>query len=73
MRKDPRLQLLHNSLDGDCSQGAGEDLLLAFEELTSNAFRHGTGAVDVTIASTATGWLLVVDDEAPTSSSHGWP
>jgi hypothetical protein len=65
MRKDLRGQLLHGSSTRECSRGAGEDLLLAFEELTSNALRHGTGAVDVTIAPTAAGWLLVVDDEAP--------
>lgn len=50
---------------GHCTQEAGEDLLLAFEELTSNAFRHGAGAVEVMIAATGAGWLLVVDDEAP--------
>lgn len=65
IRKDLHARLRHTSLSGDCTPGSGEDLLLAFEELTSNALRHGAGAVDVTIASTAAGWLLVVDDEAP--------
>lgn len=65
LRRDLRAQLERWSLAGDCTEDAGLDLLLAFEELTSNAFRHGAGAVDVTIAGTAAGWLLVVDDEAP--------
>lgn len=64
-RKDLRVQLLCCSLSGGCTGDAGEDLLLAFEELTSNALRYGTGAADVTIASTEIGWLLVVADEAP--------
>jgi hypothetical protein len=64
-RRELRKRLERASAGGHCTTAAGEDLLLAFEELTSNAFRHGTGAVHVTIAGTGVGWLLVVDDEAP--------
>ena len=53
-------------LAGNRTEDAGEDLLLAFAELTSsNASRHGSGVVDVSIVGTSAGWLLVVDDEAP--------
>jgi signal transduction histidine kinase len=39
-------------------------LLLAFEELTSNALRHGRPPVRVAVTPTATGWLLDVSDAA---------
>lgn len=65
VRRDLRVRLERASAAGYCTLDAGDDLLLAFEELTSNAFRHGAGAVDVTIAATVAGWLLVVSDEAP--------
>ena len=65
VRRDLRVRLERASAAGYCTVDAGDDLLLAFEELTSNAFRHGAGAVEVTIAATAAGWLLVVSDEAP--------
>lgn len=65
VRRDLAVHLERASAAGHCTRDAGYDLLLAFEELTSNAFRHGTGAVDVTIAATAAGWLLVVSDQAP--------
>jgi Histidine kinase-like ATPase domain len=65
VRRSLRVQLQQWSPAGACAQDAADGVLLAFEELTSNAFRHGTGAVGVTIARTAAGWLLVVDDEAP--------
>jgi anti-sigma regulatory factor (Ser/Thr protein kinase) len=68
VRRDLAVHLDRASAAGHCSRDAGYDLLLAFEELTSNAFRHGTGAVDVTIAATEAGWLLVVSDEAPDRS-----
>jgi two-component sensor histidine kinase len=65
MRKDLRAQLAHSRVAGGSTESAGEDLLLAFEELTSNALRYGKGAVHVQIVSSPTGWLLVVDDESP--------
>ena len=65
VRRGLRARLQEGVRTGDCTQDAGDDLMLAFEELTSNAFRHGAGAVTVTIADTAAGWLLVVEDEAP--------
>lgn len=43
---------------------AAERLLLAFEELTSNAVRHGGGPVHVAVTATADAWLLDVSDSA---------
>jgi anti-sigma regulatory factor (Ser/Thr protein kinase) len=43
---------------------AAERLELVFEELVSNALRHGQGRVEVTVSATRTGWLLEVVDAA---------
>ena len=48
----------------DAHSAAGERLLLAVEELTSNALRHGEAPVRTDITSTGTGWLLAVTDRA---------
>jgi hypothetical protein len=45
-------------------EGAVEGLLLAYQELTSNALRHGRWPVGVTVSSTDAGWLLEVSDAA---------
>ena len=54
--------------DGARPPGADEDaverFLLAYQELTSNALRHGRWPVGVTVSSTDTGWLLEVSDAA---------
>jgi signal transduction histidine kinase len=43
---------------------AVERLLLAFEELASNALRHGRGPVWVAVTAGRDGWLLEVSDAA---------
>jgi serine phosphatase RsbU (regulator of sigma subunit) len=43
---------------------AAERLELVFEELVSNALRHGAGRVEVTVSDTGSGWLLEVVDAA---------
>jgi anti-sigma regulatory factor (Ser/Thr protein kinase) len=45
-------------------EGAVERLLLAYEELASNAVRHGRSPVEVTVTSNDTSWLLEVSDAA---------
>ena len=45
-------------------EGAVERLLLAYEELASNAVRHGRSPVEVTVTSSDTSWLLEVSDAA---------
>jgi len=44
---------------------AGERLVLAFDELASNALRHGESPVVATIVAGSGGWLLNVSDRAP--------
>jgi anti-sigma regulatory factor (Ser/Thr protein kinase) len=54
--------------DSSRPPGADDDavdrLLLAYQELTSNALRHGRWPVGVTVSVTGTGWLLEVSDAA---------
>ena len=45
-------------------EGAVERLLLAYEELVSNALRHGRSPVEVTVTTNNTSWLLEVSDAA---------
>ena len=46
-------------------EGSGERLLLAFEELGSNALRHGRLPVRLRVTADADSWLLQVSDAAP--------
>jgi two-component sensor histidine kinase len=51
-----------------------EELLLVFEELTSNGLRHGRPPVRVVVVGTPTGWLLDVSDAAadrPPAPAYG--
>ena len=49
------------------SAEAAERHELVFEELVSNALRHGRGQVEVTVSDSGTGWLLEVIDAAGTT------
>ena len=44
-----------------------ERLVLAFDELASNALRHGESPVVATVVAGSGGWLLDVSDRAPES------
>jgi anti-sigma regulatory factor (Ser/Thr protein kinase) len=44
--------------------GSGEQLVLAFDELASNALRHGETPVVATVVAGSGGWLLDVSDSA---------
>jgi anti-sigma regulatory factor (Ser/Thr protein kinase) len=54
---------------GPLPAGADADdvdrLLLAFEELTSNGLRHSGAPIEVTVTSSAGGWLVEVSDARP--------
>jgi anti-sigma regulatory factor (Ser/Thr protein kinase) len=65
VRMDLRARLAHPSLASRSTEDAREGLLLVFEELSSNALRHGGGAVQAVIVANAAGWLIVLSDEAP--------
>jgi hypothetical protein len=62
---DLRARLAHPSLASRSTEDAREGLLLVFEELSSNALRHGGGAVEALIVANAAGWLIVLSDGAP--------
>jgi Histidine kinase-like ATPase domain len=63
-----RLQLSAALHDGArppaAEEGAVERLLLAYEELVSNALRHGRPPIEVSVARTGRFWLLQVSDAA---------
>jgi len=63
-----RRQLAAALRDGDCPPGTDDDavdeLLLAFEELASNALRHGGGKVRASVTNAGDYWLLDVSDAA---------
>lgn len=48
----------------DIDEGAVERLLLVYEELGSNALRHGRGPVRMVLTAVDRYWLLVVSDAA---------
>jgi anti-sigma regulatory factor (Ser/Thr protein kinase) len=49
----------------DPDDPAAERLVLAFDELASNALRHGESPVYATVIAGSGGWLLDVSDHAP--------
>jgi anti-sigma regulatory factor (Ser/Thr protein kinase) len=49
---------------GERENTAGERLVLAFDELASNALRHGESPVVATVVAGSGGWLLDVSDRA---------
>jgi len=65
VRMDLRARLAHPSLASRSTEDAREGLLLVFEELSSNALRHGGGAVEATIVAMPAGWVIVLTDGAP--------
>jgi len=65
VRMDLRARLAHPSLAARSTEDAREGLLLVFEELASNALRHGGGAVDAMITATPSGWVVVLTDGSP--------
>jgi anti-sigma regulatory factor (Ser/Thr protein kinase) len=54
-------------ITGDAEDTAAERLVLAFDELASNALRHGAMPVVATVVAGSGGWLIDVSDRAPDS------
>jgi anti-sigma regulatory factor (Ser/Thr protein kinase) len=65
VRSDLRARIAHPSVSAGSTDDARDGLLLAFEELASNALRHGGGEVRALVVATGEGWLLDLSDEAP--------
>lgn len=67
-----RIQLRSRVLGAGVPPGDNGDdierLLLAYEELASNGFRHGRAPVRATVTAGASGWLIDVTDAATESS-----
>jgi anti-sigma regulatory factor (Ser/Thr protein kinase) len=65
VRSDLRARIAHPSVSSSSSEDARDGLLLVFEELASNALRHGGGDVRALVVASGNGWLLDLSDEAP--------
>ena len=64
-RMELRARLAPPTLASRSTEDAREGLLLVFEELSSNALRHGGGAVEALIVTFPAGWLIVLTDGSP--------
>ena len=64
-RSGLRSRLSEVGLPDTADDSAGERLVLAFDELASNALRHGEVPVVATVVAGTGGWLLDVSDRAP--------
>jgi anti-sigma regulatory factor (Ser/Thr protein kinase) len=65
LRRELRVAALAGLGPADATDDDVDGLLLAVEELTSNALRHGRPPARVTVTVTPTGWLVDVSDAAP--------
>src|SRR4051794_41444900 len=65
VRSDLRARIAHPSVSTGSTEDARDGLLLVFEELASNALRHGGGDVRALVLPGPGGWLLDLRDEAP--------
>jgi anti-sigma regulatory factor (Ser/Thr protein kinase) len=65
VRSDLRARVAHPSVSSASTDDARDGLLLVFEELASNALRHGGGDVRALVVAGPGGWLLDLSDEAP--------
>ena len=65
VRSDLRARIAHPSVSSSSTDDARDGLLLVFEELASNALRHGGGDVRALVVAGSGGWLLDLSDEAP--------
>jgi anti-sigma regulatory factor (Ser/Thr protein kinase) len=65
VRLDLRARIAHPSVSSSSTEDARDGLLLVFEELASNALRHGGGDVRALVVAGRDGWLLDLSDEAP--------
>src|SRR3954447_24063538 len=64
VRSDLRARIAHPSVSAGSTDDARDGLLLVFEELASNAMRHGGGDIRAVVVAGPGGWLLDPSDEA---------
>jgi len=60
-----RARLGNAGFPPDDADESAEQLVMAFDELASNALRHGESPVVATVVAGTGGWLLDVSDRAP--------
>ncbi|RBY96905.1 ATP-binding protein [Blastococcus sp. TF02-8] len=60
-----RARLCHVGHPPEGEDPSSEQLILAFDELASNALRHGERPVVASVVAGSGGWLLDVSDRAP--------
>ena len=60
-----RARLGNAGFPPDDEDESAEQLVMAFDELASNALRHGESPVVATVVAGTGGWLLDVSDRAP--------
>jgi anti-sigma regulatory factor (Ser/Thr protein kinase) len=72
LRTDLRARLCSAGCDDAAGDGEpiSERILLAVDELASNALRHGGDPVDARLVATADGWLIDVSDGASERAPH---
>jgi anti-sigma regulatory factor (Ser/Thr protein kinase) len=64
-RASLRSRLADVGLEQTADETAAERMILAFDELASNALRHGEHPVVATVVAGSGGWLIDVSDRAP--------
>jgi signal transduction histidine kinase len=72
VRRDLRAALARDRPDRDTehAEELHEQLVLLFDELLSNALRHGGMPASGAVSRTADGWLLIVSDTAAGTPPH---
>src|SRR5919206_3059392 len=65
VRSDLRARIAHPSVSSSSTDDARDGLLLVFEELASNALRHGGGDVRALVVAGTGGWVVDPPAEAP--------
>jgi anti-sigma regulatory factor (Ser/Thr protein kinase) len=67
VRAQLRRGLTEHSSDDPAAADLDEAVVLAFDEMASNALRHGGGGVQARVQRTPAAWLIEVRDSAPTA------
>src|SRR4051812_49852403 len=65
VRSDLRARIAHPSVSSSSTEDARDGLLLVFEELASNALRHGGGDVRALVVAGTGGGLLALRHQGP--------
>ena len=67
IRAELRRHAILHVAGGQAGADLRDQLILAFDEMASNALRHGGGGVRASVGTADDGYLIVVSDRAPTA------